>query len=314
MKRRSGFALITALWMVVVLTALSVEIATLARTRRLGAANAVETQAGRAAADAGIEHARARLTRRQSQLSDLASGGSAAQDPWWRVELVMPDTFSMGDERYTVRLRDAGARVNVNRASEDDLRRLFTALRIDVGKADQLAQSIADWRDGDDRKHLRGAEQKEYLAAGLRALPRNAPLVRVEELRDLYDMTPQLYATIAPHLTVYGSGQININTAGRAELLALPGFTDETVAAVERLRASGVQLSSLDQLALALGSGTRNLMNDSIGELLPRVTFETREVEVVSEGWMVNSPVRARTTGLLVRGGGAVFFIGKRAE
>ena len=51
-----------------------------------------------------------------------------------------------------------------------------------------------------------------------------------------------------------------------------------------------------------------------MGELLPRVNFETREVEVVSEGWMVNSPVRARTTGLLVRGGGAVFFIGKRVE
>lgn len=313
MKRR-GVALITALWMIVVLTALSVEIATLARTRRLGAANAVEAAAGRAAADAGIEHARARLTRRQSQLSDLASGGSSAQDPWWRVELVLPDTIAIGDERYAVRLRDAGARVNVNRASEDDLRRLFTALRIDAGKADQLAQAIADWRDGDELKHLRGAERKKYLAAGLRVLPRNAPLVRIEELRDLYDMTAQLFATIAPHLTVYGSGQLNLNTAGRTELLALPGFTEETVAAVQRLRASGVQISSLDQLALALGSGGRNLLNDATAELLPRVSFETREVEVESEGWVVNSPVRTRTTGLFVRGGGAVFFIGKRTE
>lgn len=314
MRRRSGFALITALWMLVVLTALSVEIATLARTRRLSAANAVETEAARAAADAGIEHARARLTRRQSPFSDLASGGSAAQDPWWRVELIMPDTIPIGDERYAVRLRDASARVNVNRASEDDLRRLFTALRIDAGKADQLAQTIADWRDGDDLRHLRGAESKEYLAAGLRTLPRNAPLVQVEELRDLYGMTPQLYAAIAPHLTVYGSGQLNLNTAGRAELLALPGFNEETVVAVDRLRAGGVQISSLDQLALALPSGARNLLNDALGQLLPRVTFETREVEVVSEGWVQNSPVRARTTGLLVRGGGAVFFIGKRVE
>jgi type II secretory pathway component PulK len=202
----------------------------------------------------------------------------------------------------------------VNRATENELRRLFAALRIDAGKADQLAQVIADWRDADDLAHLRGAERDAYLRAGLPALPRNAPLVRVDELRDLYGMTPALFDRIAPLLTVVGSGQINLNTAERPVLLTLPGFTDETVAAVLRLRGALVQIASLEQLAAALSPGARNLLLDASGELIPRVAFETREVEVTSEGWVRGSPARARTSGLFVRGGGAVFFIGKRVE
>ena len=307
---RRGFALIAAIWLMVALSALGLEVATLAHTRRLSAANAIESERARGAADAGIEHARARLTRLLGGSPSFDS--SASRDPWQRFDLALRDTMRLGDARYHVELTDANARVNVNLAGENQLRRLFAGLRIDAGVGDRLAQVIADWRDADDLPHLRGAERSAYLAAGLRTTPRNAPLVRVEELRDLYGMTPALYSGIAPYVTVQGSGQINLNRADRAVLLSLPGVNEEAAAVILKLRANGVVITNFEQVAAALPSAARTAFSDAAAELLPLVTFETREVEVRSDGWVTGSPVRARSSGLFVRGGGAVFVLGRR--
>ena len=313
-RDRRGFALIAAIWLMVTLSAVGLEVALLARTRRLSAANAAEGARARAAAEAGLEHARARLTRRLAGAPDAAAGAIGARDPWRTLGGVLSDTVALDDERYVVQLRDASARVNLNVASEAQLRRLFAALRIDAGTADQLAQVIADWRDTDDLVRSRGAERDAYLRAALPTLPRNAPLVSVEELRDLYGMTPAIFSAVSPHVTVRGSGQVNLNTADRAVMLSLPGVGEETAAAALRLRAAGVAISSLEQLATALPPGARNQLLDATAELLPLLTFETREVEVTSEGWVARSPVRSRASGLFVRGGGAIFFLGKRTE
>jgi general secretion pathway protein K len=313
-RDRRGFALIAAIWLMVALSALGLEVALLARTRRLSAANAVEGERARAAAEAGLEHARARLTHRLADAPDPAVDAPSARDPWRAFDRELPDTIALDDARYLVRLDDASSRVSLNVASEAQLRRLFAALRIDAGTAHQLAQSIADWRDADDVVRVRGAEQAAYLAAGLPTLPRNAPLVTVEELRDAYGMTHAIFTAVSPHVTVRGSGQVNVNTAGRAVLLSLPGVGEETAAAALRLRAAGVAISSLEQLAAALTPGARNELLDAAAELLPMVTFETRELEVTSEGWVAGSPVRSRVSGLFVRGGGAIFLQGRRTE
>ena len=97
-----------------------------------------------------------------------------------------------------------------------------------------------------------------------------------------------------------------------AVLLSLPGFTEEVALGVVRLRQGGVVISSLGQVAAALGVGTRTRVSAATAELMTRVTFETREVEVTSEGWLAGSPARRSVTGLFVRGGTHLFFIGKR--
>jgi general secretion pathway protein K len=313
-RDRRGFALIAAIWLMVTLSAIGLEVALLARTRRLSSANASESARSRAAADAGLEHARARLTRRLADAPDPSVDAIAARDPWRAFARAMPDTIALDDARYFVRLDDASARVNVNVASEAQLRRLFAALRIDAGASDRLAQAVADWRDADDFVRARGAEREAYLDAGLPALPRNAPLVSLAELRDVFGMSPAIFSAVSSHVTVLGSGKVNVNTADRAVLLSLPGTGEETVVAALRLRASGVAISSLEQLAAALTPGARNQLLDATAELLPLVTFETRELEVTSDGWLAGSPVRVRASGLFVRGGGAVFVQARRTE
>src|SRR5690606_8405821 len=130
--------------------------------------------------------------------------------------------------RFFVQARDAGSQLHLNVADEEELRRYFSALRMDYGKADRLAQAIMDWRDLDQSHRARGAERDDYLAAGSAVLPADGPFRRVSDLRFVMGMTSADYDLLSPHLTLFGSGRINLNSAPREVLLALPGVTEET--------------------------------------------------------------------------------------
>jgi general secretion pathway protein K len=305
MRHERGFALIAALWLVVALSALALEVSLVARERRLAAANTVEGTQGRAAADAGLEHARARL-------AGMLERG--ALDPWRRVDSVLAQAVALGDARYRVTLRDAGSALNVNRASEAELRRLLVALRVDAGLADRLAQTIADWRDPDDLRRARGAEREEYLRAGRPVLPRNGPFQSIAELGSVLGMTPEILELIRPHLTLLGTGQVNLNAAPRPVLLALPGIGEEAAGVLLRRQNGARPLRSLAELSLELSSGARAVLQAETSALLARATFETREVEAVSDGWVDGSPVRVHAQGLLVRARDVAFLVWRRTQ
>lgn len=310
MTNRRGFALLAALWLLVAFSLASLALSASARSRRLAAANLTEWGRAQAAAGAGIEELRQRLALR------LEATAPAPLDPWQGVDSLLRDTLELGDggARALVRAHDVGVALNLNRAGEEELRRLFVALRVDAGAADRLAQAIADWRDPDDLHRLRGAERDAYLAAGAAALPRNAPFQTLAELLDVRGMTPELYDRVRPHLTLLGSGQINVNLADRPVLLALPGFTEEAVAVLFRYRRVHRTLGVIEDLQRELSPPARREFAAALPVLLGRATTETREVEVVSEAWLPGSPVRARVTGLLVRSRGAMFYVWSRAE
>src|SRR6266487_274433 len=288
MRQERGFALLAALWLLVALSALSLEVSLLARERRLAAANTLEEMQARAAADAGLEHARARLA---------AAARSGALDPWRRPDSLLTEEVTLGDERYHVTLRDAGGALNLNRATDAELRRLFIALRVDAGQADRLAQVIMDWRDPDDLRRARGAERADYLGAGRGVLPRNGPFQSIEELGGVLSMTPEILEGVRPYLTLLGTGQVNLNAAPRPVLLALPGIGEEAAGVLLRHQGSRHPLHSLADLSLELSAGARAALEAETSALLARVTFETREVEAVSDGWADGSPVRVHAHG-----------------
>lgn len=305
---RNGFALLAALWLLVAFSIAGLAISAAGRTHRLAAANQAETTVAQVAAAAGLDQLRERLAQR------LDNPLVSALDPWRGVDSVLPDTLELGGPRVWVRARDVGAALNLNRASEEDLRRLFTALRVDAGEADRLAHSIADWRDPDDWHRARGAEREEYLAAGAPALPRNGPFQSVAELAAVRGMTPALLERVAPYLTLIGSGQVNINLADRPVLLALPGMTEEAVAVLLRYRRERRTLDLIADLQRELSPAARRELAAALPALVARTTSQTREVEVTSEAWFPGSPVRARLTALLVRSRNYVFYVWSRVE
>ena len=276
---RRGVALFTALWLVVAIGVVGLQFSLEARERRLASANTVEIAQSRAAALAGVEHAQARLERLARQ-PVLGAGQSAsrAQDPWLDADTLVRIDGEVGGARYEVRVRDTGSALNPNRATENQLRILFTRLGFDYGLADELAQSIMDWRDNDVMHRSRGAEREQYVAEKRMMLPRDGPLQDLSELLHVMHMTPEIYDSIAPFLILDGAGQINLNTAPPAVLATVTGMSDAAVAGVMRFRGAGRRITSNDLPALlgATGSGTTAIRG---------VTYDAREVLVTSTGW-----------------------------
>lgn len=305
MTDRRGFALLAALWLLVALSTASLALALSARTRRLAAANYAEGIRLRAAAQAGIELGRSLLEQRLRIDERL--------DPWAGVDSVV-DTLLLGDARVTITFHDLGTTLNLNRAGEDELRRLFVALPIDASEADRLAQRIADWRDEDDLHRPRGAERDDYLAAEAPALPRNGPFQRVADLRNVLGMTDQLLGRVTPYLTLRSSGQVNLNVASRPVLLTVPGLGEDAVAVLLRYRRAARVLTNLDDLQRDLPAGARESFAAQLPQIMARATTESREVEVTSAARSPGSPVRARLIGVFVRSRDAVFHVWSAAE
>jgi general secretion pathway protein K len=307
MRDRRGFALLAALWLLVALSVLGLEFGLRARERRLAAANVLEGGRAGAAADAGIAEAHALLAR-------LLDDPRRMLDPWGGSEVLLRDTVAIGEAKYLVRLADAGAALNLNRATEDELRRLFTVLRVDFGLADRLAQSIMDWRDSDDLHRARGAEREDYLRAGAAVLPDNRPFDRLRDLRQVMGMTPEIYASVRPYLTLLGSGQVNLNAAPRPVLLALPGMTEQAAAVVLRRRSGSRPIRNLMELANELPTQPRAALQEHFPDLLSRAAFDTREIVATSDGWADGSPVHIAVTGLFARGGSHAFLVWRSTQ
>jgi hypothetical protein len=256
------------------------------------AINVSERAQARAAASAGIETTQARLNYLIEELSngggDQLSGDITQNDPWHRADSLFSDSAELSRSAgasYRVIVQDGGCMLNVNTLSEDGWRSLFTAVGIDYDAGDQLAQAIMDWRDPDDDPRTRGAERGQYLRTGLLALPTNKNFASVSELRDVMGMTPQIYALVAPYLSVGVSGRVSVNNADAPVLRTIPGFTDDVVAAILQQRYSGLEYQSLQQLEQQLPASSRNMLTDYASQYTNTLTFTTQEIRVVSTGW-----------------------------
>ena len=276
---RRGVALFAALWLVVAISVVGLQLSLEARERRLAAANAVEIAQSRASARAGIEHGQARLERLARQLTLPAqAAGLRSQDPWLDADTLFRIDADVGGARYEVRVRETGSALNPNRANELQLRLLFTRLGYDYGLADQLAQSIMDWRDEDVMHRSRGAEREQYIADERIILPRDGPLQDLSELLHVMHMTPEIYDSIAPFLMLEAGSRVNVNSAPPEVLATVPGISDVVLAGIMRVRGAGQRIVNAAELTrLAAGSGVSIPAN--------RVKFNADTLLMTSTGW-----------------------------
>jgi general secretion pathway protein K len=122
-----------------------------------------------------------------------------------------------------VAITDETGKIDLNKAGADTLTSLFESAGVSPNDATTLAGRVVDWRSaGGDAN---GDTAEDYSDAGLGWRPRKAPFQSVGELKLVLGITPSLFASIAPLVTVY-SHTANVNTAvaSRAVLLALPGM------------------------------------------------------------------------------------------
>ena len=299
-RPRRGFALLAALALLTLTSLLALETSVAARATRRSAANAVEQGAGRAVAIGGLEDARTRLLR---ALIAAGQAGQLAGDPWAPMTTLGGEPVRLGELRYDVVMRDLGESLNLNLATEEQLRRFLVALRVDGSRADRVAQAILDWRDGDDLHRSRGAERADYLRAGSPVLPANAPFPDVATVRHVAGVGDALYVVMRPYLTVVGSGRVNLNRAPPPVLITLPGMTSESVALLMRHRRRG-GLRNLNSFAQELSFGARRRLLEALPALVDASVLDTQELHVTSIASTLDGVERARGEAMMVKDNG----------
>jgi type II secretory pathway component PulK len=282
---KDGFALIAVLWGLVVMGSLALHFHATARPDRQIVANAATEARVRWAARGGLSHGRDALSRSLERLSGplpLLVGSDTLLPVLWLTE---------AETRVEVVVLDARGRLNANLAAPGQLLRLFTVLGVPERDARRLADAIVAAR------RQRGVWTAEP-AAGRTAF------TSLGELRQLPEMTPDLYRAVGAHLTVTGDGRINLNSATRPVLLTLPEVDASTADAIIRRRRER-PYGNVYELLAELPPHRRAPDPEELADLLVRISFSPRDVEVVSTAWLPHSAMRAQHTAAIRLGGGA---------
>lgn len=308
-ENQRGFALIGVLWIVVLLAVVGLDFSLRSRTMTRRVMNAADHSVATAAAEAGLLFAEDALRSRLRRAEALGPNADAVVDPWAQPDLLVDDSLDIGDAVIRLRLEDVGARLNLNRAGEAELRSLMTALRVDAGQADRAAQAMADWRDLDDSRRGRGAELQEYLQDDAPVLPSNGPFGSVDEIRLVLGVTPEVSERLAPFLTVAGSGRVNLSAAPVEVIAALPGMSTELLAAILGARREAGRVPDLLSLTTGMSAASRERIWADLPTLLQRVTTETEEVLVTVLARRRGTNGSAQATAVAVRGGGFAFLV-----
>jgi general secretion pathway protein K len=221
-RREEGIALIAVLWTLMLLSIIAAALSLETHSSTRIARNMAENAVARAAADAGIQRA----------LLDLeASTGAPTAAGRFRTDGTVYG-WQFANCMVHISVKDEAFKIDLNKAPEALLAALFASVGVDPGKAQSLADAIADFRDADNLTHPQGAEEAEYRDAGLAWGPKNAPFQTVEELQQVFGMTAEIYKRVASDLSVY-SVTATVPTAVDerfARILRQAGFNSASLA------------------------------------------------------------------------------------
>ncbi|HWO41861.1 MAG TPA: type II secretion system protein GspK [Candidatus Eisenbacteria bacterium] len=174
---------------------------------------------------------------------------------------------------YRVRFVDEGGKININRADEATLHRIFLNLGIEEPRRTILVDSILDWRDADDLHRVNGAESEYYRSLHPAYTAKNGPFETLEDLLWVRGMNAALFYGASDALrretpaipfrrifTVDSAiDRINLRTASAEVIHALLGMPlDQARAFIEeRRKLSGKSIGDLLRL---LGIGAQDAM------------------------------------------------------
>ena len=213
-----GMILLSVLLVVTLLVTLLSEFAFSSRVDLRLAETARDTTRAYYIARGGVQVARALL-------ADDSNGYDSLDETW--AEGVVD--YPVGAGSISLAIEDLGGRIDLNRLVTpqgntdpvvlDRLARLFDQLD-ESGTGDRL-DALIDWLDPDGEPQARGAESSYYNSLENPYNSKDGQLGSIDELTLVRGFTDSFVARLRPHVTVFGSPRININTASREVLLSL---------------------------------------------------------------------------------------------
>jgi general secretion pathway protein K len=255
-----GMALVVVLWVLTLLSVIVLEFCFSMRTELNVTRHYKEETQLYFYAQGGIHRAIAELiykndptiqTKRkqvedQKQLKITKTEATGEEPPMaeeWRTDgRSYPVTFRSGEAE--VRVRSEAGRINLNRASDQLLKKVIKSF-LQIGQErDIIVDSIQDWKDKDDLHRLNGAEKDYYQSLSEPYDCKNGDFDTVEELLLVRGITPALFygkkakdqgegeETVPFGLkdifTVFSSGtQVDVNLASQEVLMAVFGISSE---------------------------------------------------------------------------------------
>jgi type II secretory pathway component PulK len=160
-------------------------------------------------------------------------------------------SLQIGNRDCEVSISDESGKINVNKITDDtraSFIKFLTAYKLEELVAETITDSLLDWLDEDDLHHMSGAEKDFYATLPEPYEPKNGLFESLEELTLVKGITPQIFEMLRDHLTIYGSGKVNVNFASKEVLLYVPTLTDEMAHAIIRLRKKQGRIRKLDTL------------------------------------------------------------------
>lgn len=171
-----------------------------------------------------------------------------------------------------------------NPANLEVLRKYLEVKGVDLNERDHMIDCLLDWVDPDNLVRLNGAEEEPGYK------PSNAPLKTLDELKRVrgWEEFTSTADWDADFTLNSNSSQIDINSASRDVLLALPGFTEPVADRFLQMRRGpdniegtedDVKFTSEQEVAIALG-----FRQDQIDPLRRLIIYDSQIVRIVSVG------------------------------
>ncbi len=220
---------------------------------------------------------------------------------------------TLGGGTYRLRLVDESSKINLNRADENLLRRIFSNLGVEEPVIGTLIDSIMDWRDQDDLHRTNGAEADYYLSLNPPYTAKNGSFDSLEDLLWVKGVTASLYygydssGTPARDSSHVGLREIfsvdnpidrvNLRTASAPVIHVLLGIPLEKCQAFVEERTKLADKTLADLLPL-LGVGSDDAALQMFIFTNPSI------VSVEAEGYASESHQARRVKGVIRAGGG----------
>ncbi len=217
--KQQGIALVLVLWVIVLLSVIAGAMSTVQRTGVSMTSNIRQEREGRALVNAGLNFMALMLERR----------GVPVEDNPWPIDGQLHPWYFAGKTIWVGAMPE-DARIDINQVDPQVLQNLLESMGLEEDQAMAIRDAILDWKDPDNTTHIDGAEDGEYKAEGRPIGARDSAFLSLEELQQVYGITPELYKKLAGALTVDARQRtVDPAYASREVLLAMPNATPEEV-------------------------------------------------------------------------------------
>ena len=241
-QNRKGSLLIFVLWVLALIATFSLSVSHSVR-QKIHVVERIENRSKlRQVANAGVKKAIYLLNQKKPLNGPDSLAGKWASDPVSFRDVAMGDgkfsvSYQVGSKAYYGVSDEAGKLdINVTRAIPILTRFFQIAAKLKEEDAHTIAASISDWKDEDDYPDESGAETNYYKFLNPPYAPKNANFDSLEELLFVKGVTPAIYSSVLPYITLDGSGKININTAANVVMNAF-GVSDSLISKLIAYRA-----------------------------------------------------------------------------